>query len=476
MRKLEAPLVANADFVQAVVLTTLKAHGIDRFCVEYSGGGDSGGIDSSDLPEEIESQTILVPSGRYGALVVEQSIGDLIDTYMADKYMPSGFENNEGGFGTISIDINAGEAEVNHVDYVNETSVETIDQARGLRSKAVQAYFRAVQLALADNRFCDYTKSKVDASDIEKVLLSIEDNEDETFSQLIFKTAGGNFCYTQSDVEYSESDIIKIYSDLSGDSITFNIEAEIVGGVIDRSTAKFTVYSTNQAEMPDNHQFSVNTSQSYEHEIFRIDINLGGSTLTSRIDGMDVQLEVCDGVVCLKQNGHTLNLCRKPESCAPSALPIRSTNDGIHIYPLASITGCARTVICMGEDVALIEYDLYGLCMTNLGKDGQILGETTIPYSGFVVQDVKCKILDWVIANIDQAVVTHSLHRHEVLEYLNEAIAKVDYDILGQIKNRSTSKEIISLAEHEIIRRNSALASNEDEIAAVGTPRLKARI
>ena len=106
LRRREAAL---RTFAREVV-PGLAAAGVRRVDIEYSGYGDSGAIDCitayGDGDEEI--------------VAISQSARSDIEE-LAYELLPGGFENNEGGEGTLKLDLVKGAYHLHHGQRVVET-------------------------------------------------------------------------------------------------------------------------------------------------------------------------------------------------------------------------------------------------------------------------------------------------------------------------------------------------------------------
>jgi hypothetical protein len=110
---------------KAVLLDALKASGIAVVTVEYDGEGDSGQVnnivacDASCNPAEMRGSVVLELGLRpcsYESLVeaVEAFTWEVLVLYH------DGFENNDGGFGTVTIYVVTGKVTLDHNDRVIE--------------------------------------------------------------------------------------------------------------------------------------------------------------------------------------------------------------------------------------------------------------------------------------------------------------------------------------------------------------------
>lgn len=92
------------------LLPRLEAAHVVRVRVEYSGQGDSGQVD--DALYEYADGT---PDGL--------EVSDKLDTEvknLADQLTPDGYENSEGGQGTVTINVAAKTMTLEHGDYVTD--------------------------------------------------------------------------------------------------------------------------------------------------------------------------------------------------------------------------------------------------------------------------------------------------------------------------------------------------------------------
>jgi len=106
MRRREAAL---QKFAREVV-PGLAATGIRIVSVEYSGYGDSGAIDCVEAYGDGDEELV----------AISQSVRSDIEV-LAYELMPGGFENNEGGEGTIKLDLVKGTYQLHHGQRVLET-------------------------------------------------------------------------------------------------------------------------------------------------------------------------------------------------------------------------------------------------------------------------------------------------------------------------------------------------------------------
>jgi hypothetical protein len=99
------------DLLRPICSALLKL-GVSKVALEYSGGGDEGAIESSSFfPEAVD-----VPNDLQ-ALVVS----------WAEAVLPSGWEINEGGQGTVAIDVASAKATIDHEYNVITTESETYE-------------------------------------------------------------------------------------------------------------------------------------------------------------------------------------------------------------------------------------------------------------------------------------------------------------------------------------------------------------
>ena len=121
-----SPNPAN-DAELAALCDHLRERDIEKITIMYDGSGDSGGV------ERIEFE----PAGA--------NIPDLLDDQLrdlAEGYCPDGYENNDGGYGTLLLHISPGLAELEHFDRFGDSEsmhVETSPLTDELKQLLAQA-------------------------------------------------------------------------------------------------------------------------------------------------------------------------------------------------------------------------------------------------------------------------------------------------------------------------------------------------
>lgn len=110
---------------KAVLIAHLKSLGITKVTIGYDGEGDQGQITDIEALEPTEVKIKLMndgtPLGRHRELTdaLENFAWKVLDDHHA------GFENNDGGFGTISIDVTGSSVSLakndKFVDFHSET-------------------------------------------------------------------------------------------------------------------------------------------------------------------------------------------------------------------------------------------------------------------------------------------------------------------------------------------------------------------
>jgi hypothetical protein len=89
------------DTEVARVCSDLREHGVRRVVIRYEGCGDSGGVEEMEfVPENVS-----LPTG------VGHRFRDV-----AESYCPDGYENEDGGYGCLTVFPFAGLAELEHTD------------------------------------------------------------------------------------------------------------------------------------------------------------------------------------------------------------------------------------------------------------------------------------------------------------------------------------------------------------------------
>ena len=146
------------DVELSVVCDALQEHGIKSVVVRYSGSGDQGSVEEVAF----EPADVQLPGW------IETTLEDV-----AECYCPQGYENNEGGYGTLTIHPFEGVAELEHCDHFEDS--EAIDTRtpilpQELRRRLVQL---GVQRVLA--RFDGYGDSgQIDLMEVEPETVKLD--------------------------------------------------------------------------------------------------------------------------------------------------------------------------------------------------------------------------------------------------------------------------------------------------------------
>ena len=95
------------------VLPTLNGLRVAVVLASYEGSGDSGSIHS-----------IVFKDAEGKTLEVERSLADRVCDVL-DTFIPSGYENNEGGFGNVILNVGTGRVTLEHSQRVEHTEDTT---------------------------------------------------------------------------------------------------------------------------------------------------------------------------------------------------------------------------------------------------------------------------------------------------------------------------------------------------------------
>lgn len=127
--------VPNFNAVKRNMLAAMAVHGVDSISVEYSGCGDSGQIDRITItPDTALKASVAIPGFTHwnwrtskSEPLVATSFSDAAEllTNMLIEHYHDGYENNEGGSGTVTIDRHLGTIEYERLDYFTESTSNT---------------------------------------------------------------------------------------------------------------------------------------------------------------------------------------------------------------------------------------------------------------------------------------------------------------------------------------------------------------
>jgi len=102
--------------LRAEVLPALRNHRVATVEAAYSGYGDSGAIDGVQYRDEAGE--------RVDRTTIAQPLVEQLETYIYE-FLPSGFEINDGGQGTLTIDTQTAKVTIQHQENYTETRDST---------------------------------------------------------------------------------------------------------------------------------------------------------------------------------------------------------------------------------------------------------------------------------------------------------------------------------------------------------------
>jgi len=131
-----ATMAANKE----LILSALKAAGIKSVEVEYEGDGDSGGVVdttfyySPGCEKDPDEFSVYLIRSEYALWAKEPSVSiylrrcdlrnaiqEFAECDVVDYFGHSGYENNDGGRGTVTFDVEKGSITLEHSDFIMST-------------------------------------------------------------------------------------------------------------------------------------------------------------------------------------------------------------------------------------------------------------------------------------------------------------------------------------------------------------------
>ncbi len=108
------------------VVMHLTDLGVERVVVEYSGSGDSGGIDSIGYVKKQDPDVYVFSTSRNGDLNVKYEVEEFIEIQVyAQLEEYEDWYNNDGGSGSMTIEIPSGEFICDHsINIINTQNYE----------------------------------------------------------------------------------------------------------------------------------------------------------------------------------------------------------------------------------------------------------------------------------------------------------------------------------------------------------------
>jgi len=109
-------LQTSQDKLRNEIIPALMASGVANVEAAYSGYGDSGAIDGVQFRDKTG---IRVEREKIPAALTEQLENVLYE------FLPAGFEINDGGQGTLTLDVQAGTVKLEHQENYTESTSST---------------------------------------------------------------------------------------------------------------------------------------------------------------------------------------------------------------------------------------------------------------------------------------------------------------------------------------------------------------
>ena len=97
-----------------LAVQVIKDHNISKIEVYYSGGGDDGCIDSVTYYDHNENSIDVIMNNE-----IEPEWDDLLYNLL-NEHIEWDWINNEGGYGTINIDVHTGKVSIDHSQRIVE--------------------------------------------------------------------------------------------------------------------------------------------------------------------------------------------------------------------------------------------------------------------------------------------------------------------------------------------------------------------
>lgn len=131
----------DLDTTKQLLIDAFEAMGIVKVTAAYSGSGDSGQmdeivalgpngdddvIDLDKLPPELaEHESVRKMTAALLGQDGKKTLPELIEEFTwaaVDNFGHAGFENNDGGDGTLTVNVTEGTVELDHNDYYTESN------------------------------------------------------------------------------------------------------------------------------------------------------------------------------------------------------------------------------------------------------------------------------------------------------------------------------------------------------------------
>lgn len=484
------------DIELAMLLKILQANEIKSVTVEYSGGGDSGGIDENDLPPEIAKKEYLFPTQYQGSMPI--SLDEIVSNVLVEM-MPRGFENGEGGKGTITL-FSDGLLEHGHIDYIQDYLSDEYDGEDLLSAEGVSVILNYMRRTLDGhvNNIADPSE----ISDISNITLNLScasDDEDcapENISVSVAHGPSHSLTYLYDDVTEEESAALsKIIENFTSDNMseycqqTFTLTAFVNNGEIDTSSLHLESGYFEQTEYADCSERQISTD---------VEVDTGILTIYTKGDEAGFYLDKSrqflrtaeiNGKVCIKTIGDPFETPIDANSgyyAVPTANNKSWRPSSIDLLAINNPTG-TNEVVRIGFGLDGLHYEILERppasadcpCNSFVCKENKVI-DFSLLCDNSVAMDIRAKTISYIESKLPSAdhfgrYIYRKVMRDLAIDHIKQFAETAPLDEVGYMRKISQNGEIRAIFESSILLRQSELLNQEQGASHAPSPLSKRR-
>lgn len=407
--------------------------GLESLTVSYSGGGDSGGVDDNDVPNSVANKKYPFLEERRGAHVLkERTLGEMASNIAYD-YMPSGFENNEGGYGSVYFNVANGVIDHNHTDYIEDTETDEASESEIRENEHI-------------GKIIEYVNTRLQTSDIET--LGIIYNHYECSEADTDILINGKTCSAEQSEAFEDGlhELIDglgedLGCDIDSEYFTVSLDFKFNGGKTSVSETSLSVDYSVINEQCEGGEHDFECEAEIEHGIMKVFLTDNTSGIESPIANIGSFAQ--DGCVCVSIKDQILNT--------------GISSNSVYCFAPKQDETMFSTVALATEGRSIeFGFNLDGFAMTERDSEGAIKNMKFIGYKELADPDLKESMLTQLFAQYDRVVDQQSGYwsgpsKSQIIKYIDEFLTRASTKEVNELLKFTKSAEIKSKLESAVL-------------------------
>lgn len=421
-------------FQEAILFKAMQDAGLESLTVSYSGGGDSGGVDDNDVPDSVANKKYPFLEEQRGSHVLkERTLGEMASNIAYD-YMPSGFENNEGGYGSVYFNVANGVIDHNHTDYIEDTETDKASESEIRENEHI-------------GKIIEYVNTRLQTSDIETLGIIYQHYEiSEADTDILIN--GGRCSEEQSEAlgdglyELIDSLGEDLGDDIDGEYFTVNLDFGFTDGKTSVSETNLSVDYSVMSEQHEGGEHDFGCDAEIEHGIMNIFIKDNASGIESPI-AKNIGSFVQDGRVCITVKNHVLDT-----GVSSSSVYYFTPKQNETMFSTVALTTEGRSIE--------LGFNLDGFAMAERDSEGAIKNMKFISYKELADPDLEESMLTQLFVQYDRVVDQRSGYwggpsKSRIIKYIDEFSTRASAKEVNELLKFTKSAEIKSKLESIVL-------------------------